>query len=116
MWIDPKAKQLVIDAGSDARADEVIIVLNKCLKAWACSVVQTQSSPAACMSTWLVEQEGPPGFSVDRETELKARDDTQAVVRYSKHALDIDEVRQHVEGGKVPTRLALTWGDRVSLC
>ena len=114
VWIDPKAKQLVIDAGSDARADEVIIVLNKCLEGLGMQRVQTQSSPAACMSTWLVEQEGPPGFSVDRETELKARDDTQAVVRYSKHALDIDEVRQHVEGGKVPTRLALTWGDRVS--
>jgi recombination associated protein RdgC len=28
--------------------------------------------------------------------------------------LDIDEVKQHVEHGKLPTKLALTWDDRVS--
>ncbi|KAF1022941.1 MAG: Recombination-associated protein RdgC [Paracidovorax wautersii] len=35
-------------------------------------------------------------------------------MRYSKHPLDIDEIRGHIEAGKVPTKLALTWGDRVS--
>src|SRR5256885_3192463 len=37
-----------------------------------------------------------------------------ALVRYARHPLDIDEVRQHIEHGKLPTRLALTWDDRVS--
>ena len=36
------------------------------------------------------------------------------MVRYAKHALDIDEVRAHIENGKRPTRLAMTWDDRVS--
>jgi recombination associated protein RdgC len=36
------------------------------------------------------------------------------VVRYSRHALDIDEVRQHITSGKVPTKLAMTWDGRVS--
>jgi len=36
------------------------------------------------------------------------------VVRYAKHALDIEEVRQHIADGKRPTRLAMTWDDRVS--
>jgi recombination associated protein RdgC len=35
-------------------------------------------------------------------------------VRYTRHALDTDEVAQHIAHGKVPTRLALTWNDRVS--
>ena len=35
-------------------------------------------------------------------------------MRYARHRLDTDEVKQHVEGGKMPTRLALTWNDRVS--
>jgi recombination associated protein RdgC len=52
---------------------------------------------------------------VDRECELKAADESKAVVRYTRHALDTDEVKQHIEGGKMPTRLALTWNDRVSL-
>jgi recombination associated protein RdgC len=36
------------------------------------------------------------------------------VVRYARHALDIDEVRQHLTSGKRPTRLAMTYQDRVS--
>ncbi len=47
-------------------------------------------------------------------TELKASDDSKAVVRYAKHPLDIDEVREHIAAGKRPTRLAMTWEDRVS--
>ena len=35
-------------------------------------------------------------------------------MRYTRHALDTDEVSQHIAMGKVPTRLALTWADRVS--
>jgi hypothetical protein len=36
------------------------------------------------------------------------------VVRYARHPLDIDEVRKHIEHGKLPTKLAMTWDDRVS--
>jgi hypothetical protein len=35
-------------------------------------------------------------------------------VRYVRHNLDSDEVRNHIAGGKSATRLALTWNDRVS--
>jgi recombination associated protein RdgC len=51
---------------------------------------------------------------VDRECELKAADESKAVVRYTRHPLDTDEVSQHIADGKVPTRLALTWNDRIS--
>ena len=66
------------------------------------------------MAHWLVTQEPPVGFTADRETELKAADESKAVVRYARHPLDIDEVRQHIEHGKLPTKLAMTWDDRVS--
>ena len=51
---------------------------------------------------------------MDRECELKSADEAKAVVRYARHPLDIDEVRAHIEAGKLPTKLALTWDDRVS--
>ena len=44
----------------------------------------------------------------------KSADEAKAVVRYARHPLDIDEVRAHIEAGKLPTKLALTWDDRVS--
>lgn len=114
VWIDPEASLLVIDAGSQARADEVVTMLVKSLAGLAVALIDTKVSPTAAMSEWLITQEPPAGFTVDRECELKAADESKAVVRYTRHPLDTDEVRQYVESGKLPTRLALTWDSRVS--
>ena len=114
VWIDPKAKRLVIDAASGGKADEVVTMLVKCLDGFAVTLVSTTTSPAVAMAHWLTEQEPPSGFSVDRECELKAADESKAVVRYSRHPLDIQEVQAHIESGKQPTRVALTWNSRVS--
>jgi recombination associated protein RdgC len=35
-------------------------------------------------------------------------------VRYVRHPLEGDEVKAHLEAGKLPTRLALTFDDRIS--
>jgi recombination associated protein RdgC len=115
VWIDRQAHLMVVDAGSQARADDVVTLLAQHLPGLALTLVNTQESPSAAMADWLLSQEAPRGFSVDRECELKAADESKAVVRYTHHALDTDEVKQHIEGGKMPTRLALTWNDRVSL-
>ncbi len=114
VWIDPKAQLLVLDAGSQAKADEVMTYLIKAVDGLAVQLINTQTSPAAAMAHWLQTKESPFGFSVDRECELKAADESKAVVRYTRHALDTDEVSQHIAMGKMPTRLALTWRDRVS--
>ena len=114
IWIDPKAKLLVIDAASQARTDDVVTMLVKSVPGLTVTLFNTKVSPTAAMSEWLVSQEVPAGFSVDRECELKASDESKAVVRYARHPLDTEEVRKHVQAGKLPTRLALTWNSRVS--
>ena len=114
VWVDPQAGLLMTDAGSQAKADEVMTWLIKAVDGLAVSLINTQVSPAAAMATWLSTKEAPPDFTVDRECELKAPDESKAVVRYTRHALDTDEVAQHIAMGKMPTRLALTWNDRVS--
>ncbi|OOG53390.1 recombination-associated protein RdgC [Polaromonas sp. C04] len=115
VWIDPVASLLLVDAASQGKADEVVTALVKSLEGLSLTLLNTKTSPTAAMSEWLTSQEPPAGFSVDRECELKAADESKSVVRYAHHALDIDEVRQHIEAGKLPTKLALTWEGRVSL-
>ena len=115
IWIDPKAGLLVVDAASQARTDDVVTMLVRSLPGLAVTLLNTKQSPTAAMAEWLISQEPPASFSVDRDCELKAADESKAVVRYARHPLDTDEVRQHVQAGKLPTRLALTWDGRVSL-
>jgi recombination associated protein RdgC len=114
VWVSPQDNLLVLDCGSNARADEVMTALVKAVGGLAVALINTQTSPTAAMAHWLREREAPQGFSVDRECELKAADESKSVVRYTRHALDTDEVVQHVTQGKLPTRLALTWNERVS--
>jgi len=114
VWIDPTTHLLVMDAGSQAKADDVVTQLVKAFAGLSVTLLNTQMSPQSAMASWLITQASPAGFSVDRECELKAADESKSVVRYVRHALDTDEVKHHVEGGKLPTRLALTWEGRVS--
>ncbi|MBK9443103.1 MAG: recombination-associated protein RdgC [Comamonadaceae bacterium] len=114
VWFDREARLLLIDAASQARADEVVTLLVQSLPGLALTLVDTRVAPATAMAEWLTSQEAPAGFSVDRECELKAADESKAVVRYTRHRLDTDEVKQYVQEGKLPTRLAMTWAERVS--
>jgi recombination associated protein RdgC len=114
VWVDPVERRLVVNASNAARADEIVTHLVKSFDGFAVALLQTQQEPAVAMSGWLSSQQPPAGFTIDRECELRATDESKSVVRYAKHALDIDEVRQHIADGKRPTRLAMTWDDRVS--
>ena len=114
VWMDPQARTLVLDPSSQSRADEIVSGLVELLPGLSVSLLHTQSSPQACMAHWLKEQEPPVGFTVDRECELKSADEEKATVRYGRHPLDIEEVQAHINHGKLPTKLALTWDDRVS--
>jgi len=114
VWVDVKHQLLMIDAGSVSKADQVVTLLVKSLDGLAPMLVHTAQAPAAVMAAWLLDGSAAPPFTVDRECELKSADEMKSVVRYARHPLDTDEVRQHITAGKLPTRLALTWRDRVS--
>lgn len=113
-WIDPVHGWLVVDAGSDARADEFMEALQRCVSGIALRPLQTQVSPTAAMTDWLAAGEAPAGFTIDEDLELRATSDGQAAIRYVRHALEGSEIRKHISAGKIATRLGLTWNDRIS--
>lgn len=119
LWLDVGNRLLVVDAGSLSGADRIVSALVEVLgelpgHALSLKPIQTQSSPAASMSHWLSTHEAPWRFTIDRDCELKTPDEQKSAVRYSRHTLEIDEVVQHIQQGKVPTQLAMTWNERVS--
>ncbi|WP_343734589.1 recombination-associated protein RdgC [Acidovorax sp.] len=114
VWIDPTNRLLVLDTGSQGRADEVVTLLVESLPGLSVSLLSTQTSPQAAMAHWLKEQEPPEEFTLGRECELQSASEEKAVVKYGRHPLDIAEVQGHIDAGKLPTKLAMTWDDRVS--
>jgi recombination associated protein RdgC len=114
VWVATEQRLLMVDAGSSSRADEVVTLLIQAVPGLSLQLIQTQESPAAVMAAWLMDGVTPEGFQIEREAELKGSDEQKPVVRYGRHPLDIDEVRAHLVAGKMPTRLALSWRDRVA--
>jgi recombination associated protein RdgC len=114
VWIDLKARLVLIGAASGKKADAVATRLVDLFGGLRLAPLQTELAPATAMSAWLSDKQAPAGFSIDRECELKQPDNEKAVVRYARHTLDIDEVGEHIKQGKLPTQLAMTWNSRVS--
>jgi recombination associated protein RdgC len=113
-WIDPVNGWLVVDAAAPAKAEVVLEALSKSVDDLPVKRPHTERSPATAMTDWLLSGEAPAGFSIDRDLELRATDEGKATVRYVRHDLEGEEIREHIAAGKQATKLGMTWNDRIS--
>ena len=113
-WIDPINGWLVIDAPSQSKAEDMLEQLRHTLDSFPLTLLRTERSPMSAMADWLASNEAPAGFTIDQDCELRSVAEDKAAVRYVRHPLEGDEVNGHLEAGKLPTRLALTFDDRIS--
>jgi len=58
--------------------------------------------------------DAPGRFNIEQDLELQATNDSKSLVRYVRHPLEGKEVQKHISSGKSPTRLGLSWNDRLS--
>lgn len=117
VWIDPVNGWLAIDASAVGRAEDIIDQLRQVLDEFPLKAVHTQLSPQAAMADWLAGGEAPAGFTIDHDCELKAAGEEKSAVRYVRHLLNDEmasEIKAHLAAGKMPTKLALTWDERIS--
>ena len=117
VWIDPQNGWFIVDAGSQGKAEEVVEHLRFCLDELPLKLLHTQLSPTSAMADWLAGGEAPGGFTIDRDCELKAVGEEKSAVRYVRHPLNDEvsaEIKAHLAAGKLPTKLALTWDERIS--
>lgn len=115
IWVNPKDGFIAIDAASQPKADAAITLLIKTFEGLSMQMFNTIQSPVSCMAHWLTDPDTlQTPFSIDRQCELKASDESKARVKYANHSLDIEEIREHIAHGKMPTSLSMTYDDRVS--
>lgn len=116
-WINKAKNFIAFDAGSYSRSEEVIEHLRHCLDTFPLAMLNTSISACAAMTDWLSGGNSPAGFTVDRDCELKATGEEKSAVAYKRHALEgsiHEEIKSHIASGKLPTKLALTWDERIS--
>jgi recombination associated protein RdgC len=105
---------LLVGSTSSSDTDLIAPLLCATQDGLAISLLQTRQSPASVMSAWLLDLDDVPhGMGIGRCCVLEATDDSHARVRYDDHALDCENVREHLVQGKIVTSLALEHGERV---
>jgi recombination associated protein RdgC len=112
-WLDPAGGWCVVDAASPGKAEELIETLRDTLGSFAVQFVQTQRSAHTSMAAWLNHGDAPGRLVLDQDLTLTSADGAKSTVRYTRHALDLNEIRSHLAAGKYPAQLGLSWNDRV---
>lgn len=118
VWIDPERRRLLLDTASAPRADVVTSALADISgSGWHIEPLMTRQEPRTVMGDWLADEDSealPAAFDIGQDCELKGSGDEPASVRFVRHPLQTEEVRQHIAEGKLPVSLALDWQGRVS--
>ena len=112
-WIDPKNGWLSIDASTPAKAEDLLEMLRKSVEpAPNIALTKLNVAPSTAMTSWIVANEAPSNFTLDQDLELTSAENSK--VKYTKHTLEGEDIRQHIAEGKTVSKLAMTWDDRIS--
>lgn len=116
VWIDPQGGWFGIDTATPGQADAVIETLRLCLDAMPLKPIRTAVSPQSAMADWLADANSCPNeFGIDRDVQLQSPEEGKTTVTYKNHPLEgMTEIRDQLAKGLLPTRLALTWNERLA--
>lgn len=112
-WLNVQAGWLVVDAASQRKAEDVLELLRISLDTFPVTLLRTVRSPMSAMSDWLAG-EAPDGFTLDQDFALQSVAEDRARATYKGHDLKSAHVTEHLEAGRLPIKLAMTYDDRLS--
>lgn len=114
-YIDVENGYLVVDAASSKKAEDLLSQLRKCLGSLpVVPIGATHSNAESTMTQWLLNNDAPAGFVIDDECELRSMEEEGGIIRCKRQHLDLPEIKNHLDSGKLVHKLALTWQDRIS--
>ena len=115
-YIDVTHGWLLIDTASRKKAEELTSFLRHTLGSLPIVSPKLQNSPMTVMTRWLLkDNELPPDFELADACILTDNAQEGAVVNCKRQDLQAKEIYGHLTAGKLVTRLAVEWQQRLAL-
>lgn len=114
LWIDVMNGLIIVDASSARKAEDALALLRKSLGSLPVIPLTIENPVELTMTEWVRSGNAPAGFAIGDAAELKAILADGGIAKVKKQDLVSDEVKTHIEAGKVVTKLALDWQQRIT--
>lgn len=112
--IDPERGLVLVDAFSPKKAEDLLSTLREAIGSLSVRPLSVKIAPSATLTDWLKRQQAAEGFHVlDRATLCDTHEDGGKIAA-TRQDLASEEIQLHLSAGKLATRVALAWQDKLS--